>query len=119
MLVISASFTHRSQVSELLLVSHSDIASIALSERLFVATLRSCSLGITVAIRGMNRVLGALIASVCFQCAFEIDRRAFDRASPNATFSWRQTVLLVPGVLSKRVFTGVLCCLAPCHVSCR
>ena len=100
-----------------MLVSHSDIASIALCERLLVAALRSRSLGITVAIWGMNRVLRALIASVCLQSAFEIDRRAFDWASPYASFSWRQTILLVSSVLSKGVFTGVLCCLAPCHVS--
>ena len=78
----------------------------------------SRGLGITMAIWGLDRVPGALIASVCLKSAFEVDRRALDRASPNTTLSRRQTILLVSSILSEGVFTGVLCCLAPCHVSC-
>ena len=100
-----SAFTQRSQVSEILLTFNSDIASIALCESLFVAALRSCSLGITVAIWGMDGVLRALIASIWLKSAFEINRRALGRASPNASFSWRQAILLVPSVLSKGVFT--------------
>ena len=117
---VAAAFPHRSEVSQILLTSDSDVASVALRESLFVATMRSCGLGITVAIWGVYRGLRALIAPVNVQCAFKIDRRALDRASPHATCSRRQTILLVLSVLSSEgVFTGVLGCLAPCHVRCR
>lgn len=88
-------------------------------ERLFVATMVSRGLGITMAIWGLDRVPGALIASVWLKSAFKIDGRALDLARTYTAFSWRHTILLVPSVLSEGVFTRVLCCLAPCHVSCR
>ena len=88
-------------------------------ERLFVATMVSRGLGITMAIWGLDRVPGALIASVWLKSAFEINGRALDLARTYTAFSWRHTILLVPSVLSEGVFARVLCCLAPCHVSCR
>ena len=59
-----SAFSQSSQVSEILLAFNSDIASITLSERLFVATMVSRGMGITMAIWGLDRVPGALIASV-------------------------------------------------------